>query len=263
MIRSRRNHLAESPIASAFTKESSMSVFEQEIRQVFDFALLNSGYGNMQPWIRLRRAVKDLFMSLESAEGTALYVDLKQFSEELGRTYGLFIWAYDRQIPDDKAHLSHFVTTFSPSPWESLLGAEPQHPLDCYHALPLQSGYAFLVVAKSGILMAQRDKDFIAEGLLWGALAEMTLLNYDRFPLEARNALDRLLDCGTEVLLMFPNGFDPFAAPFQQLDHLLRTLTDEELQDFVLKLDDAYGEKFSNYYGSNLAARLPSLHPRK
>lgn len=229
--------------------------FEGRMRSAFDFALLNSGYGSTQVWVTLRRAVKDIFLSIDDSDASPVQAQVKQLVRDLGQKYGLLVWAYDRHTPDDKNHLAKFVAAFAPRPWEGLLAAEPRHGLDCYHALPLQTGLAFLVVAKSGILMAKAEQDRIAEGLLWGALADMALLHYDTFGLEARNALDRLLDCGTHALLVTPGGFDAFAGPLGKLSHLLQTLQGEpqkELRTFVGQLKTAYGKALHERYGRDL-----------
>lgn len=257
LIRRRRQkgNPAQTRTASTEAEPDAFAQFEAHMRSAFDFALLNSGYGSTQVWVTLRRAVKDIFLSIDDTDVSPAQVQLKQLAQDLGQKYGLFIWAYDRHTPDDKNHLGKFGASFAPQPWHGLLDAEPQSGLDCYHMLTKQTGIAFLVVAKSGILMAQREEDRIAEGLLWGALADMTLLNYDTFALEARNALDRLLDCGNEVLLILPGGFDVFADPFEKLSHLLKTLQGEqrnELRAFVGQLKTAYGEKLKERYGRDL-----------
>jgi hypothetical protein len=240
-----------------------IATFEREMRLAFDFALLNSGYqGFIQPWVMLRRAIKDLFLSIDDEDESPQMIRVRSLASELGKTYGMLVWAYDRKTPDDKGHLAHFVGTFSPRHWEGMLDAEPKHPMDCYHALPHQSGHAYLVVAKTGILMAQTNEDRIAEGLLWGALADMMLMHYDTFPLEARNALGNLLDCGTEAILAFPGGFDAFEGPLNKMDDLLQTLKGdarEELRDFAAKLIDTYGEKYTDRYGHDLESRIPTF----
>ena len=238
-------------------------VFERAMRSSFDFALLNSGYpGFIQPWVMLRRAVKDLFLSIDDEDESPQMIRVRKLASDLGKTYGMFVWAYDRKTPDDKGHLAHFVEEFAPTHWEGMLDAEPKHPLDCYHALPHQSEiHAFLVVAKTGILLAQANQDRIAEGLLWGALADMMFTHYDAFPLEARNALGNLLECGADAILILPS-FDAFEAPLNKMDGLLQTLTGdgrEELRAFVVKLLETYGEKYSERYGQDLESRIPNF----
>ncbi|MBK7002178.1 MAG: LPXTG cell wall anchor domain-containing protein [Rhodoferax sp.] len=263
-IRRRRQTSKPEPIRTApsavadtaeVAQPDAFAEFEAHIRSVFDFALLNSGYGSIQVWVQLRRAIKDIFLSIDDTDTSPAQAKVRQLAQDLGQKYGLFVWAYDRHTSDDKNHLANFVAAYAPRPWEGLLGAEPQRGLDCYQGLPSQADLAFLVVTKSGILMAQREQDPIAEGLLWGVLADAVLSNYDTFGLEARNALDRLLDCGTQVILALPGGFDVFAGPFGKLHHLLRTLQGEErkeLRAFAAKLKGAYGEKFKERYGRKL-----------
>lgn len=240
-----------------------VAVFERAMRSSFDFALLNSGYpGFIQPWVMLRRAVKDLFLSIDDEDESPQMMRVRKLASELGKTYGMFVWAYDRKTPDDKGHLAHFVEAFAPIHWDGMLDAEPKHPLDCYHALPHQSEiHAFLVVAKTGILLAQANQDRIAEGLIWGALADMMFNHYDTFPLEARNALGNLLECGSEVILILPS-FDAFEAPLNKIDEQLKTLKGdgrEELRDFVVKLLETYGEKYAERYGQDLESRIPAF----
>lgn len=262
-VRYRRSKPAEAQCTTPDAENDPVATFESEMRSAFDFALLNSGYqGFIQPWVMLRRAIKDLFLSIDDEDESPQMIRVRSLASELGKTYGMFVWAYDRKTPDDKGHLAHFVETFAPRHWEGMLDAEPKHPMDCYHALPHQSvGHAFLVVAKTGILLAQTNQDRIAEGLLWGALADMMFAHYDTFPLEARNALGNLLDCGTEVILTLPS-FDAFDGPMNKMDGLLQTLKGdarEELRAFVVKLIDTYGEKYADRYGHNLESRIPAF----
>jgi len=263
IVRLSRAKTAEIQRISPNAESDPVAAFEREMRNSFDFALLNSGYqGFIQPWVMLRRAIKDLFLSIDDTDDSPQMIRVRSLASELGKTYGMFVWAYDRKTPDDKEHLAHFVEAFAPRHWEGMLDAEPKHPMDCYHALPHQSAsHAFLVVAKTGILMAQANQDRIAEGLLWGALADMMFAHYDTFPLEARNALGILLDCGTEVILTLPN-FDAFDGPLNKMDGLLQTLKGdarEELRTFVAKLIDTYGEKYADRYGHALASRIPTF----
>ena len=263
-IREQRASVTEAPCAPTPAEDDPVAHFGREMRMAFDFALLNSGYqGFIQPWLMLRRAVKDLSLSIDDEDDSPQMARVRKLASELGKTYGMFVWAYDRKMQDDKGHLAHFVATFAPRHWEGMLDAEPGHPMDCYHALPHQSGsHAFLVVAKTGILLAQTRQDRIAEGLLWGALADMMFAHYDKFPLEARNALGNLLDCGTEALLMFPGGFDAFEGPLNKVDSLLQILEGsarEELHAFAKQLLEAYGEKYRECYGQYLESRIPLL----
>ena len=244
-------------------EDDQVAAFERAMRSSFDFALLNSGYpGFIQPWVMLRRAVKDLFLSIDDEDESPQMMRVRKLASDLGKTYGMFVWAYDRKTPDDKGHLAHFIETFAPIYWQGMLDAEPKHPLDCYHALPHQSEiHAFLVVAKTGILLAQMNQDRIAEGLLWGALADMMFTHYDKFPLEARNALGNLLECGMDAILILPS-FDAFEAPLNKLAALLQTLKGDdrkELRDFVVKLLETYGEKYAERYGQDLESRIPAF----
>ena len=253
----------EAQSATPDEEADQVAAFERAMRSSFDFALLNSGYpGFIQPWVMLRRAVKDLFLSIDEEDESQQMMRVRNLASDLGKTYGMFVWAYDRKTPDDKGHLAHFVETFAPTHWEGMLDAEPKHPMDCYHALPRQTEiHAFLVVAKTGILLAQTNQDRIAEGLLWGALAEMMFNHYDAFPLEARNALGNLLECGMESILILPS-FDAFEAPLNKMACLLQTLKGderEELRDFVVKLLETYGEKYAERYGQNLESRIPTF----
>jgi len=261
-VRHRRAKVAAAQCAKPVEDDDSVAAFEREMRSVFDFALLNSGCGSFLIWVRLRRAIKDLFLSIDDEDESPQMMRVRNLASDLGKTYGMFVWAYDRKTPDDKGHLAHFVETFAPRHWEGLLDAEPKHPMDCYHALPHQAaGHAFLVVAKTGILLAQANEDRIAEGLLWGALADMMFTHYDAFPLEARDALENLLDCGTEAILILPGGFDAFEEPLNKMDGLLQTLKGDardELRAFVVKLLEAYGEKYRECYGHDLESRIPT-----
>lgn len=262
-IRYRRARVTEPPCTPPPAEDDPVANFEREMRMAFDFALLNSGYqGFIQPWVMLRRAVKDLFLSIDDENDSPQMIRVRNLAAELGKTYGMFVWAYERKTPDDKGHLAHFVEAFAPRHWEGMLDAEPKHPMDCYHALPHQSAsHAFLVVAKTGILLAQTNQDRIAEGLLWGALADMMFTHYDKFPLEARNALGILMDCGTEVILTLPN-FDAFDGPLNKMDGLLQTLKGDarkELRAFASQLLEAYGEKYRERYGHTLESRIPTF----
>lgn len=253
----------ENQSAKPDEEDDQVAAFERAMRSSFDFALLNSGYpGFIQPWVMLRRAVKDLFLSIDDEDESPKMMRVRNLASDLGKTYGMFVWAYDRKTPDDKGHLAHFVETFAPIYWQGMLDAEPKHPMDCYHALPRQTEiHAFLVVAKTGILLAQTNQDRIAEGLLWGALADMMFTHYDKFPLEARNALGNLLECGVDAILILPS-FDAFEAPLNKMDEQLKTLKGDErkeLRDFVGKLLETYGEKYAERYGQYLESRIPAF----
>ena len=242
---------------NAAPEDAALVNLEAHLLSVFDFALFNAGYGHKRAWVMLRRAVKDIFFSLGDADASPAQAKARQFVLDLGKKYGLLVWAFDRHTPDEDKQLSAFVAAYAPQPWQGLLSKEPRLAMDCYHALPAQTGMAFWVVAKTGILMAQQENDRLAEGLLWGAVADLALLHYNTLGPEARHALDRLLACGNEVLLVTPRGFSAIEGPLAKLRYLLRKLKGEphlELRRFVGQLEQAYGEQFKAKYGRDLLA---------
>jgi hypothetical protein len=253
-LRGRTRERSPRPAPPSPPEGDDFARFEHHVRGAFDGALLDSGHGSIRAWLMLRQAVKDLHLSMEDARVEAL-------GAELGRSHGLFIWAYARHTPDDKGHLERFIARFAPRPWEGLLDSEPQHPRDCYHALPhldthgLSSGHAYLVVAKAGVLLAQHINDDVAEGLLWSALAQMMLDHFEVFGFKALRPVDRLFLEGTQVILATPT-FDAFQPVLEWLAQLRETLTREErleLEGWMAKFQEAYGADIQQMNGCRIS----------